>query len=198
MAARERDASARAAWWTDTVTLPVDDLAFLDEAGANTAMAQRSARAPRGERANGGAPRNHGPNTTLPASLTRSGMGPAMLVEGATTTAVVDACVAQVLTPWLRPGQIVILDNLAAHAGPTARALIEAAGCQVRFLPAYSPDFSPIERAFSKLKTGPRAAQARTRDEWEHAIAAGLDRIAPGDASGWFYGCGYLPSRQSL
>ena len=198
MAARERDESARAAWWSETLNLPVADLVFLDETGTNTAMTQRYARAPRGERANGSAPRNHGPNTTLLACRTRAGMGPAMLVEGATTTEVFTAYVDQVLVPWLRPGQIVILDNLAAHTSDRVTQLIEAAGCRVRYLPAYSPDFSPIEWAFSKLKTGLRAAMARTRDELARAIAAGLDRITAADAEGWFYGCGYVARRQPL
>lgn len=178
--------------------LPVDDLVFLDETGTNTAMTHRYARAPRGQRANGRAPRNHGPNTTLLACLTRSGMGPAMLVDGATTTEVFTAYVEQVLAPWLRPGQIVILDNLAAHTGERVRECIEATGCQLRFLPPYSPDFSPIEWAFSKLKTAVRTAMARTREALEQAIAAGLDHITTTDAHGWCYGCGYLPLRQSL
>jgi transposase len=198
VAARERDESARAAWWAETLRLPVADLVFLDETGTNTAMTQRYARAPRGERANGSPPRNHGPNTTLLGCLTRTGMGPALLVEGATTTEVFTAYVELLLVPWLRPGQIVILDNLSAHSGECVRHLIEAAGCQLRFLPAYSPDFSPIEWAFSKLKTGLRAAMARTRDELERAIAAGLDRITAADAEGWFYGCGYVVRRQPL
>lgn len=177
----------------------MDDLVFLDETGTNTAMTQRYARAPRGTRANGSAPRNHGPNTTLLACLTHTGMGPAMLVEGATTTEVFESYITQVLIPWLRPGQIVILDNLAAHTGSTVQAQIEAAGGQLRFLPAYSPDFSPIEWAFSKLKTALRTAMARTRDGLEQAIAAGLDAITADDAHGWFYGCGYVPLiRQSL
>jgi transposase len=198
VAARERDDSTRAAWWRETLNLPVTDLVFLDETGTTTAMAHRYARAPRGQRATGSAPRNHGPNTTLLACLTSTGMGPAMLVEGATTTEVFTAYVEQVLVPWLRPGQMVILDNLSAHTGERVRHLIEAAGCQVRFLPAYSPDFSPIEWAFSKLKTGLRAAMARTRDALERAIASGLDQITAADADGWFYGCGYLVRRQSL
>lgn len=176
----------------------MDDLVFLDETGTNTAMTDRYARAPRGERANGHAPRNHGPNTTLLACLTRTGMGPAMLVEGATTSEVFTAYIKHLLVPWLRPGQIVILDNLSAHSGSQVRDLIEAAGCQVRFLPAYSPDFSPIEWAFSKLKTALRAAMARTRDALERAIADGLNQITADDANGWFYGCGYVPLRQSI
>jgi transposase len=176
----------------------VADFVFLDETGTNTAMTQRYARAPRGERANGSAPRNHGPNTTLLGSLTRGGMGPALLVEGATTTEVFTAYVDQVVVPWLRPGQIVILDNLAAHTSDRVRRRIEAAGCQVRFLPPYSPDFSPIEWAFSLLKAHLRAVMARTRDTLERAIAAGLDRITAEDADGWFYGCGYVSRRQPL
>jgi transposase len=198
VAARERDGAARAAWWTETLTLPVDSLVFVDETGTNTAMTERYGRAPRGQRANGSAPRNHGPNTTLLAGLSQTGMGPAMLVEGATTSEVFSAYVEQVLLPWLRPGQIVILDNLSAHTGERVRALIAQAGCQVRFLPAYSPDFSPIEWAFSKLKTALRTARARTRDTLERAIADGLDAITPEDAHGWFYGCGYIPLKQLL
>jgi transposase len=198
LAARERDESARAAWWSETLKLPITDLVFLDETGTNTAMVQRYARAPRGERANGSAPRNHGPNTTLLACLTRAGMGPTLLVEGATTTEVFSAYVEHVLVPWLRPGQIVILDSLSAHTSDRVNGLIAAAGCQLRFLPPYSPDFAPIEWAFSKLKTHLRAALARTRGELERAIAAGLDRITTADAEGWFHGCGYTVRRQSL
>ncbi len=176
----------------------MDDLVFVDETGTNTVMTERYGRAPRGQRANGSAPRNHGPNTTLLAGLTHAGMGPAMLVEGATTTEVFTAYVEQVLGPWLRPGQIVILDNLSAHTGERIQALIARAGCQVRYLPAYSPDCSPLEWAFSKLKTGLRATMARTRDELEQAIADGLDAITPDDAHGWFYGCGYVPLKRLL
>jgi len=198
LAARERDEADRAAWWAETLKLPVNELVFVDETGTNTAMTQRHAWAPRGRRANGSAPRNHGPNTTLLACLTRTGMGPALFVEGATTTEVFTAYVEHLLVPWLRPGQIVILDNLSAHTGDRVRHLVESAGCQVRFLPPYSPDFSPIEWAFSKLKTWLRAALARSRDDLERAIAAGLTRITADDAHGWFYGCGYVPLRQPL
>lgn len=198
MAARERDESARAAWWAETLRLPVGDLVFADETGTNTAMAGRYARAPRGERANAWVPRNPGPNTTLLGCLTLAGMGPALLVEGATTTAVFEAYVEQVLLPWLRPGQIVILDNLSAHTGARVQALLSAVGCTVRFLPPYSPDFTPIEWAFSKLKARLRAATARTRDALERAIADALRQITATDADGWFYGCGYVPQRQPL
>jgi transposase len=164
-------------------------------------MTTRYAYAPRGVRANTRAPRNHGPNVTVLAALTLRGMGPAMVVPGPTTRAVFEAYVAQVLAPTLHPGQVVILDNLAAHTGAPVRALIEAAGCELRFLPPYSPDFSPIEWALAKLKAGLRRAQARSFDELLRAIGQGLAAISAADARGWFYGCGYLTAlaaRQSL
>jgi transposase len=171
---------------------------FVDETGSNIAMAPRVGRAPRGERLYASIPRNHGANTTLLSSLSVDGMGPSLLVAGATTTEVFAAYVSQVLVPWLRPGQIVVLDNLSVHKSTRVRSWIEAAGCQLRFLPAYSPDFSPIEWAFSKLKIWLRQAQARTVNELERAVAAGMMRISRADAQGWFYGCGYLPLEQPL
>ena len=130
-------------------------MVFVDETGTNTAMTQRFGRAPRGQRTHGTAPRNHGPNTTVLACVTHAGPGPALLVEGATTREVFTTDVERVLVPWPRPGQIVILDNLAAHTGERIQTLIERAGCQLRFLPAYSPDFSPIEWAFSAAQDAP-------------------------------------------
>jgi hypothetical protein len=124
----------------------------VEECGAHTSMTRLYARAPRGERAYGKVPRNRGPNTTLLASMTRRGMGPSLAVEGPTTMAVFEAYVEQVLAPSLRPGQVVILDNLGAHKGERVRELIEGRGCSLLFLPPYSPDFSPIEEAFSKIK----------------------------------------------
>jgi DDE superfamily endonuclease len=135
----------------------------VDECGAHTSMTRLYARAPRGERAYGKVPRNRGPNTTLLASMTRRGMGPCLAVEGPTTKAVFEAYVEQVLAPSLRPGQVVILDNLGAHKGERVRELIEGRGCSLLFLPAYSPDFSPIEEAFSKIKALLRKAAARVR-----------------------------------
>lgn len=198
MAASERDHDARVSWWDETLRLPADDLVFLDETGTTTAMATRYAWAPRGQRANDSAPRNHGTNTTLISCMVHTGMGPSLLVDGAMTTEVFDANIEQLLVPWLRRGQIVILDNLSVHHSTRARALIEEAGCTIRFLPAYSPDYSPIEWAFSKLKTYLRRVATRTKDALDHAIANGLTAITPADAHGWFYGCGYVPLRQPL
>jgi transposase len=198
VAASERDALKRAAWWDETLTLPVADLVFLDETGTNTAMTPRYGWAPIGSRAAGSAPRNHGPNVTLVTTLSVAGLGPPMVIDGPMTTLAFEAYVAQVLVPTLRPGQIVVLDNLSAHTSQHSRVLIEAAGCSLRFLPPYSPDFSPIAWAFSKLKTGLRQAAARTSAALDAAIAAGLAQITCADAYGWFTGCGYSVTSQPL
>jgi transposase len=191
VAASERDAERRAAWWDETLTLPVSQLVFLDETGTNTAMTARYGWAPRGVRATGPAPRNHGPNVTLVTTLSLAGLGPALVIDGPMTTLAFETYIAQVLVPSLQPGQIIVLDNLSAHTSHRTRVLIEAAGCRLRFLPPYSPDFSPIEWAFSKLKTWLRQIAARSTAALDAAIANGLDQITGADAIGWFAGCGY-------
>jgi hypothetical protein len=113
-------------------------LVFVDECGTHTSMTRLRARAPRGERAYGRAPRNRGKNTTLLASMTSCGMGPCLAVVGSTTKEVFEAYVERVLAPSLRPGQVVVLDNLGAHKGERARELVEARGCELLFLPPYS------------------------------------------------------------
>ena len=168
----------------------------MDECGAHTSMTRLYARAPRGERAYGKVPRNRGPNTTLLASMTRRGMGPCLAVEGPTTKAVFEAYVEQVLAPSLRPGQVVILDNLGAHKGERVRELIEGRGCSLLFLPPYSPDFSPIEEAFSKIKALLRKAAVRVRGALVEAIGRAISAVTPEDAMGFFSHCGYLPAAQ--
>jgi len=150
--------------------------------------------APRGERAVGKVPRNYGAIMTLIASLSLNGMGPAFILDGAAESAAFEIYVEQLLAPSLREGQIVILDNLSIHLSPRVRAAIEARGCRLLFLPAYSPDFSPIEEAFSKLKAELRRQGARTREALQEAIATALDLITATDALGWFTYCGYPPS----
>jgi transposase len=159
-------------------------------------MTPRYGRAPRGQRVVGAAPRNHGPNVTLLAAMSRDGITAAMSMTGATDGAVFALFVGQILVPSLRPGQVVIWDNLSVHKNRKIRKRIEAAGCQLRFLPPYSPDFSPIEHAFSKLKTSLRRAGARDRAALEDAIAAGLASITAADADGWFGHCGYAVPQQ--
>ena len=164
---------------------------FVDASGSNPGLTPTHARAPRGERAVGTAPRNRGPNTTTVAALTPGGMGPALMLEGAVTTAAFDASVAHRLAPTLRPGQIVVADNLGAHHGERARAAIEARGAELWFLPSYSPDLTPIEAAFAKLKALLRRAEARCQEALVGAIRAALAAITPADAHGWYNHCGY-------
>jgi transposase len=173
--------------------LPTQDLVFVDETGSHIAMTPVYAYAPRGERAIGKVPRNYGASMTLLASLSLSGMGEAMLLDGAADAAAFAVYIEQRLAPSLRPGQIVILDNLSIHLGPRVRAAIEAKGCRLLWLPAYSPDFSPIEEAFSKVKTVLRRQGARTREALQEAIGQALDLITAHDARGWFLHCGYPP-----
>ena len=158
-------------------------------------MTRRRARAPRGQRARGAVPRNRGPATTLITGLSLTGMAPAMTVEGGTDTAVFATYLAHFLLPALHPGQIVVVDNVGAHKPERMRALVEGAGCLLVFLPAYSPDLSPVEEAFSKLKTLIRAAAARTRAALDAAIAVALAAVTPADAAGWFTHAGYPTSQ---
>lgn len=170
---------------------------FVDECGSNVGLAPLRARAPKGERAFGKAPRNRGKNTTLLASMGPEGMGPSLTVQGGTTKAVFEAYVGQVLAPSLSSGQVVVMDNLSSHKGGAVREMVEERGCEVLFLPSYSPDFSPIEEAFSKLKALLRRAQARTKEALVEAIGRALDEIAPEDAKGWFAHCGYAIAQLS-
>ena len=151
------------------------------------------ARAPKGKRASGRVPRNRGKNTTLIAALTWSGMGESMIIEGSANAAAFEEYVEEILAPSLTAGQIVIMDNLAAHKGKKVVDLIQARGCQVLFLPGYSPDFSPIEETFSKLKAYLRRIGTRTREALQEAICQALLQISALDAQGWFQHCGYLP-----
>ena len=164
----------------------------MDETGTHCALTRRSARAPRGARAIGRVPRNHDPVLSLVAALGPGGLSAAaMTLPGAVDTAAFLVFLAQELVPRLRPGQVVVLDNLSIHKHARVRQLIEGAGCRLLFLPPYSPDFAPIELAFSKLKAHLRAVAARTRDHLEAAIADALARVTPADAQGWFKHCGY-------
>jgi transposase len=136
-------------------------------------------------------PRNRGKNTTVLASMSLEGMGPALAVEGATTATVFEAYVEEVLAPSLRAGQIMVMDNLSAHKGERIRELVEARGCQLLYLPPYSPDLSPIEEAFSKIKGILRKAEARSREALIEAMGRALDASTPQDARGFFEHCGY-------
>jgi transposase len=191
LAAAERNEQARSAWRRRTGLLDPRRLVFVDECGTNIGLVPLRARAPKGARAYGKAPRNRGKNTTLLASMSLSGMGACLAVEGPTTKVVFEAYVEQALAPSLSPGQVIVLNNLTAHKGERVRKLVETRGCRLLFLPSYSPDFNPIEEAFSKIKVLVRRAEARTRDALVEAIGSALAAVSEQDVWGFFVHCGY-------
>jgi transposase len=147
------------------------------------------------------APRNRGKNTTLPASMTAEGMEPCAAVIVGTAREVFEAYVARVLAPSLRPGWVLVLDDLGVRKGERVRELIERRGCELLFLFAYSPDFSPIEEAFSRLEALLRREKARTREALVEALVEAmgraLDAVPPEDATGWLAHHGYGFARPS-
>lgn len=173
-------------------------LVFVDETGTNLAMTRRSGRAKRGQRVAGAVPRNPGPNVTLIAAMDQAGLLGELTITGAIDGDAFAVYVTRLLVPQLWPGDIVIWDNRSAHKRARARIWVESAGAEVVFLPPYSPDFNPIELAFSKLKTDLRRAGARTRTELDQAITAALGTITSHDARGWFAHCGYDEAGQLM
>jgi len=171
---------------------------FVDECGTNTSLRPLYAWSRRGERAPARVPRNWGKNVTLLCSMTLGGMGPSVAVEGPTTRAVFEAYLERALCPSLSPGQVVVMDNLSAHKGGRVRELVEGRGCELLYLPPYSPDLNPIEQAFSKLKGLLRRAESRARDALIESMGVALGAITARDASGFFGHCGYRATAQLL
>lgn len=186
-----RDEAERAAWKAAHARLDPAQIVSVDESGSNEALAPRYGWAPRGQRACDVAPRKRGANTTILAALTPQGLLAPMTVEGGTTIEVFTSFLEHCLCPALRPGQVVLLDNLAVHKNHAVIAQIEATGARVVFLPRYSPDLQPIEGVFAKLKEYLRHAKARTQDALQATIARGLSTITSQDARGFFAHCGY-------
>ena len=154
-------------------------------------MARLRGRAPRGERLRAGMPHGHWRTTTFVAGLRLGGIEAPMVVDGPINGEFFLAYVRRVLVPVLRPGDLVIMDNLGSHKGAAVRAAIEAAGAELRFLPAYSPDLNPIENAFSKLKALLRKAAARTRDALWTAVVTAIDAFTPAECENYFTAAGY-------
>lgn len=171
---------------------------FVDESAATIRLTPVMGRAPRNVRCVGSVPRNWGRSTTVIAALDHTGIAGSLLVEGAADRLVFNTFVEQVLAPRLEPGQIVVWDNLSVHKSTLARQAIEARGCELWFLPPYSPDFNPIEQAFSKLKAYLRRVEQRDREGLWAAIGDGVAQITADDANGWFRHCGYVSASQSL
>jgi transposase len=166
-------------------------LLFIDETWAKTNMTRTRGRAPLGERLVAAVPHGHWRTTTLIAALGHAGVRCATTLDGPVDRAAFEAFVVQVLVPALAPGDVVVMDNLSSHKGPRVRAMVEAAGGSVLYLPAYSPDLNPIELAFAKLKQLLRSAGHRTVDAMWSDVQRMLDRITADDARGFFRHCGY-------
>ena len=183
----------RAAWRVEVSgRLGASRLVFVDEMGSNTSLSPLYGWAKVGERLRAAAPKNWGKNVTLISSMTLSGMGPSVAVEEATMRAVFEAYVEQALVPNLSPGRVVvIMDNLSAHKGGRVRELVEGAGCELLYLPPYSPDMNPIEEAFAKVKGILRKVQAGTRETLIEAMGPALASVGPLDARGFFEHRGY-------
>jgi transposase len=176
------------------VRLDPSCLVFIDECSSNAAMTRSYGRGQRGKRVHGAKPVNYGANLTIIGALTLEGIVAAMTIEGATTAEVFLAFVNEILCPTLRRGQVVVMDNLAAHKVPGVREAIEAVGASVLYLPPYSPDFNPIEPAWSKLKNCLRSIGARTIPTLIDAVGTAIRQLTHSDCQGWFSYCGYDPS----
>jgi transposase len=199
MGALERDEWRRAAWRVRVArSLDARPLIFVDEMGTNTSLSPLYGWAKKGERVYGSAPRNRGKNTTVLSSMSVEGMGPSLAVEGATDANVFEAYVERVLAPTLREGQVVIMDNLSAHKGERVRELIEGRGCELLYLPSYSPDLNPIEEAFSKMKNLLRKTEARSREALLEAIGTAISAVTDQDARSFFEHCGYRVPAQAF
>jgi transposase len=176
----------------------VERLVFVDECSTNTSLAPLYAWSRRGERALCSVPRNWGANITLLASMSVRGMGECLAVEGPTTREVFETYLEQLLAPSLRPGQVVVMDNLSSHKGSRVREIIEGKGCELLYLPPYSPDLNPIEEAFAKLKALLRKAGARTCEALIEAMGWALEAVTAKDACGFFEHRGYHAAAQLL
>jgi transposase len=186
-------ARRRWAWFEAQPDLDPARLVFIDETGATTKMARLRGRAKRGQRCRAAVPHGHWKTTTFIAALRLNGLSAPMVLDGAMNGAAFLAYVEQVLAPTLKPGDIVIMDNLPSHRVSGVRQAIEAAGATHLFLPPYSPDFNPIEQLFAKLKAWLRKVAARTKEALWQAIAEALDIFTPAECINYFRNSGYEP-----
>ncbi|UVF22302.1 IS630 family transposase (plasmid) [Microvirga terrae] len=185
--------AARQAWFDGQLDLDPGRLVFIDETSASTKMARLYGRCARGQRLRVGLPHGHWKTTTFVAGLRLSGFTAPMVLDGPMTGPWFAAYVEQILVQTLRPGDVVILDNLPPHKSATVRELVAATGATLRRLPPYSPDFNPIENAFAKLKALLRKAAARTKDALWQTIGELLDEFSPEECANYFRAAGYEP-----
>lgn len=185
--------SRRWAWFEGQIDLDPERLVFVDESWASTNMTRRHGRCPRGERLRMSVPHGHWKTATFIAGLRNSGIVAPFAIDCPVNRDIFETWVEKVLVPDLRPGDIVVMDNLSSHKGPRVRDLIEAAGAELRYLPPYSPDFNPIENAFAKLKALLRREAARTIEALWSAIGRLIDLITPTECLNMFAAAGYDP-----
>ena len=180
----------RQAWFDNQLDLDPYRLVFIDETWASTNMARLRGRAPRGQRLRMSVPHGHWKTTTFIAGLRCSGMVAPFVIDGPVNREVFELYVEKILVPELAPGDIVVMDNLSSHKGPAVRAMIQAVGAELMYLPPYSPDFNPIEKAFAKLKAGLRKAAKRTLDSlWDIGVLT--HTFSANECSNYFNACGY-------
>jgi transposase len=191
--ASERKEEDREVWREQTKDIDASKYRFIDEMGSNLSLTRLYARAPKGKRAYGTIVRKRGKNVTIITDLSLRGLGEVFMIDGAANGDIFEAYIEQILVPSLNPGEIVIMDNCSIHKRQKVRELVEARHCQLWFLPAYSPDLSPVEEAFSKIKTILRGIGARTREYLQEAIQHAIALVTANDATGWFRHSGYLP-----
>lgn len=176
-------------------TLDPERLVFIDETWAKTNMSRTHGYAPRGERLVDAVPHGHWQTTTFVGALRIDGFIAPMVVDGAINGELFQAYVNQILVPELRPGDVVVMDNLSSHMVAGVRRAIEGAGCRLLYLPPYSPDFNPIENAFSKLKRLLRSAAERTVERLWQSIGRLLDRFSTDECRNYFRHCGYTATQ---
>ena len=198
MASSERDEHRRRAFARYVKGIAAERFVFVDGCSTNISLSPIYARAPRGERACGKAPRNWGKNVSLVCAIDPGGVKPSMSVEGAVDGKAFEAYVERFLAPKLKRGQVVVMDNLSVHKSRRVERLIREAGATPLFLPPYSPDFNPIEEAFSEVKAILRRARSRTKEALLEATGHALDAITARDIRGFYADCGYRLPMQSL
>jgi transposase len=190
--ATEQDPEARAAWQAEIATWDAGEVVFLDETSTHTSFTRTYGRAPRGERVVGQVPRNHGPNISCLAALSPTGICSALAIPGPVDGEVFQTWLQTALLPGLAPGTTIVLDNLSVHRSANVRTLVADAGCTLRYLPAYSPDFNPIELTFARLKAYLRTVAGRSFDAVVTAIGESFSTVTTHQAVAWYRHCGYL------
>jgi transposase len=190
----ERVEQARKEWLERAQNIDPNRFVFLDETGTNLGMTRLYGRAEGQARAHGSAPKNHGENVSLIGSIRLNGEITAMNFPGSLDGEAYHVYAKEILAPTLRPGDILVMDNLSVHKNKNACDVIEATGAEIWFLPPYSPRLNPIEETWSKVKTILRTIAARTKDALDDGITYALNEITPSDAQGWFEHSGYVVS----